>query len=93
MQYIAPMKNQPSDKTITIRTNRTILSALSKLADSMDRPRNWIIEEALRNYLDNQAWQVEGIKEALVELDRGEHISHEAVSKKVSALVSGKTKR
>jgi predicted transcriptional regulator len=34
----------------------------------MDRPKNWVIEDALKQYLSEQAWQIEGIKQAQTSL-------------------------
>ena len=73
------MTEESTNGTITIRTSTEILAALGKLAESMDRPRTWVIEAALQSYLETQAWQVEGIKEALSSLERGEGITHEDV--------------
>ena len=80
------MSEESTNRTITIRTSAEILAALGKLAESMDRPRNWVIEAALQSYLDTQAWQVEGIKEALASLDRGEFVSHEDLVSELDKL-------
>lgn len=82
------MTEESTNGTITIRTSAEILAALGKLADSMDRPRNWVIESALKSYLDTQSWQVEGIKEALGSLDRGEYVSHEDVVSDLDKLLA-----
>ena len=65
--------------TITIRTSAEVVAAITRLAESMNRSRNWVIEAALRNYLDTQAWQVEGIREALAQADADELGTHEDV--------------
>jgi predicted transcriptional regulator len=54
----------------------------------MDRSRNWIIEEAIRQYVEAQAWQVEGIKEAMASFDRNEGIDHEDVMAEMDALLT-----
>ena len=82
------MTEDSTNKTITIRTSAEILAALGRLAESMDRPRNWVIEAALQSYLDTQAWQVEGIKEALGSLDRGKYLSHEDVVSDLDQLLA-----
>ena len=82
------MSEDSATGTITIRTSAKILSALGKLAESMDRPRNWVVEAAIQNYLDTQAWQVEGIKEALRSLDQGEGVVHKEVVSELDQLLS-----
>lgn len=37
----------------------------------MDRPKTWLIEQAVRHYVEEQSWQVQAIQEALEELDSG----------------------
>jgi len=58
----------------------------------MQRPRNWVVEEAIQSYLDAQAWQVEGIREAISSLDRGEEFKHEDVFYEVDQLISSNRK-
>jgi predicted transcriptional regulator len=82
------MSEESTNGTITIRTSAEILAALGKLAESMDRPRNWVIEAALQSYIDTQAWQVEGIKEALASLDRGDSVSHEDMVLEIDKLLA-----
>lgn len=81
------MEEKSANATVTIRTSAEVLAALGKLAESMDRPRNWVIEAALQSYLETQAWQVEGIREALGSLDRGEFVSHEDVVSDLDELL------
>lgn len=68
-----------SDETITIRTKPELLEGIAKLANAMDRSRSWVIEAALKQYLDVQSWQVEGIHKALEEFERGDLDEHNEV--------------
>jgi predicted transcriptional regulator len=65
--------------TITIRTDKELAGKITALALAMDRSRNWVIEAALRQFVETQAWQIEGIKAAMASLDAGEGIPHEQV--------------
>jgi predicted transcriptional regulator len=73
--------------TITIRTDPEIAAKIAALAQAMDRSRNWIIEEALKQYLETQAWQIEGIRQAQASLAQGEGIAFEDVMAEVDALL------
>lgn len=55
-------------------------AALDELAEATDRPRSWLLEQALDAYLEAQAWQVGHIRQGLAEIDRGEVVDHEAVA-------------
>lgn len=78
--------------TITVRTDPEISAKIAALAQVMDRSRNWVIEEALKQYIDTQAWQIEGIKQAQASLARGEGIPFEDVMEEMSALIEEKAK-
>jgi predicted transcriptional regulator len=43
----------------------------------MDRSRNWVVESALKSYIDLESWQVEGVREAILQADSGDLVSHE----------------
>lgn len=57
---------------------------------AMDRSRNWVIEDALKRYIAEQRWQIEGIKNAIDALDRGEGIAHETVKAGIAAKLENK---
>jgi len=76
-------------KSITIRTEPEIVDKLSALAASMDRSRNWIIEDALKQYIAQQARYVEGIEQARASLDRGEGIAHADLMAEMDDLIEG----
>lgn len=78
-----------ADTSITIRTDTELAGKVAALAIAIDRSRNWVIEGALRQYVETQAWQIEGIKEAITSLDRGESVPHEQVMDEMDALLSG----
>lgn len=69
--------------TITIRTDVDLAGKVAALASAMDRSCNHVIEDAFRQYVGEQEWQVEGIKAAIASLDRGEGIPHEQVMAEV----------
>lgn len=73
--------------TITIRTNPQIEEQLNAVAKAMERSRNWVIEEALKQYLATQAWQIEGILEAQQSLAEGEGIPFETVMADLQAKI------
>ncbi|HOW80522.1 MAG TPA: ribbon-helix-helix protein, CopG family [Verrucomicrobiota bacterium] len=78
--------------TITVRTNPEISAKIAALAQVMDRSRNWVIEEALKQYIETQAWQIEGIQQAQAALARGERIPFEDVMDEMDALMEEKAK-
>jgi len=56
---------------ITIRTSKETVDEIDALAAAMDRSRNYIINQALRQYLEANAWQVQRIEEGLAAAREG----------------------
>ena len=81
-----------SNQTITIRTKSDTVEKISAIAEAMDRSRNWVIEDALKQYIDQQAWYIEGIQRAQASLKAGKGIPHEEVMAEVSELIAAKIK-
>ena len=81
-----------SSQTITIRTEHDTVEKISAIAQAMDRSRNWVIEDALKQYIDQQAWYIEGIKQAQASLTAGEGISHAEVMAEISELINERIK-
>lgn len=74
--------------TITFRTDPELVRKITAIAATMDRSRNWVTQEALRQYGDAQLWQMEGIKDAIDSLDAGAGVPHEQVMAEAEALIT-----
>lgn len=62
--------NRPTEP-ITIRAAKDVVSDIDALASAMDRSRNYIVNQALQQFLEANAWQIERIKEGLAAADDG----------------------
>ena len=63
--------NNDRTVTITVRTSRETKEQLEALAENMGRSTNYIADEALSSYINENAWQVEAIREAVEQADAG----------------------
>ena len=77
-----------SNQTITIRTESNTVKKIGAIARAMDRSRNWVIEDALKQYIDQQAWYLEGIQQAQASLEAGKGIPHEELMAEISELIN-----
>ena len=82
-----------ASSTITIRTDPDIANQIATLAQAMERSRNWVIEDALRQYLATQAWQIAGIQAAQASLARGEGVALEEAMQELDALIEHAARR
>ena len=61
-----------ASRVTSIRLRDDLATRLDALAASLNRPRAWVIEQAIARYVDDEAWQVAAISEALAEYRTGE---------------------
>lgn len=50
---------------ITIRTGKSTIARIDAVAGAMERSRNYVINQALEQYLETHAWQIERIEAGL----------------------------
>lgn len=77
-----------SNQTITIRTESNTVEKITAIAQAMDRSRNWVIQDALKQYIDQQTWYLEGIQQAQESLKAGNGIPHEELMAEISELIN-----
>ncbi len=77
-----------SNISLTIHTDTELVGKVNALADSLQRSSDWIVEDALRQFLANQEQQIEGIKLAIAAMDTGEDMAHETVMAEMEALLA-----
>jgi predicted transcriptional regulator len=68
-------------QTISFRIDADKVEALDEVAKSLDRDRTYVLNEAVRNYLEVQRWQIEHIQEGLRQAERGELIDNAEVKR------------
>ena len=67
------------EKTISFRANSDDIAQLDSLATAQDRPRSYLINEAIRNYIDLHAYQDELVRKGLEDVRAGRVVSHKDV--------------
>jgi len=79
-------------EAFTIRAETDIVHKLDSLAGSLDRSRNYLVNQAIKEYLETHAWQVEKITQGIAAADRGELIAHDDVMREMEDLIERKAK-
>jgi predicted transcriptional regulator len=72
-----------SEKTISFRANSEKIDALDSLAAAQDRPRSYLINEAITNYIQMHAYQDALVRKGLEDMRRGRVVGHEEVVKRL----------
>lgn len=59
-------------KPTTVRIDENMLGRLDNLAKNQDRPRSYLINQALKRYIEYEEWFVNEVKDGLKEVENGE---------------------
>ena len=73
-------------EAFTVRAETDIVHQLDSMAGALDRSRNYLVNQALREYLKTHARQIEKISQGITAADRGEVIEHEDVIKELEVI-------
>lgn len=68
-----------TEKTVSFRVEAGKIDALDSLAAAQRRPRSYLINEAITNYIELHAYQDALVRKGLEELRKGRVVSHENV--------------
>jgi predicted transcriptional regulator len=65
--------------SISVRVDSELGNKLSTVAARLDRPKSWVVEHALKEFIELQLWQFAAIEEGLRDADAGRVVPHEDV--------------
>lgn len=74
-------------EAFTVRTDTDIVQQLDNLSGALDRSRNYIVNQALKEYLQSHAWQIEKITQGIAAAERGELVDHDTVMREMAELI------
>jgi len=65
---------------VSVRLQPALNDQVSAIAVAMDRPKSWVIEQAVKDYVALQAWQLAAIDDGIKAADEGRVVAHEDVA-------------
>jgi predicted transcriptional regulator len=71
------MTEAPSD---TIRLTPELDKQVTKIAEAINRPKSWVIEQAIKDFVAVQEWHLAAIDEGIRDADAGRVVPHEDVA-------------
>jgi predicted transcriptional regulator len=77
------MAQKAATAPITVRADKDTVSAIDALAGAMDRSRNYVVNQAIEEYLEAHAWQIERIKAGIQAAREGRVQPAEEVFKRI----------
>jgi predicted transcriptional regulator len=66
------MAQPQTTEPITVRAAREVVTEIDALASAMERSRNYVVNQALQQYLETNAWQVARIQEGIEAAQKGQ---------------------
>ncbi|MEJ0047431.1 MAG: CopG family ribbon-helix-helix protein [Rhodospirillales bacterium] len=64
---------------VSVRLPAELNDQIASIAASLDRPKSWVIEQAVKDYVAVQAWHLAAIDEGVKAADAGRVVAHEQV--------------
>ncbi len=75
---------QKNSDIISLRVPTQTHQKIASIVKDIDRSQNWLINQAIENYLETYDWQKEEIKKAIAEADAGGQFYSSAEMDKVT---------
>jgi predicted transcriptional regulator len=72
---------------VSVRLAPNLNKQVADIAAAVNRPRSWVIEQAIREFVAVQAWQLAAIDEGIRDADTGRVVSHDDVTAWVRSWV------
>ena len=72
------MQKAPTEP-MTVRAAKAMVSEIDALANAMDRSRNYVVVQALQQFLEANAWQIERIRAGLESTREGRVVAADEV--------------
>ena len=74
---------------LTVRVDTTVKKLLDRLSKATGRSRSYLAQDALRRYVEDEAWQIAEIEQAVKEADAGDFASEAEVADALSKWRAG----
>lgn len=75
-------------KATSVRLDDETLIRVGQIADAMDRPRAWLMAEAIKQYVDREEWFIREVEKGVKAADKGRLIDHADVKAKWEAKLA-----
>jgi RHH-type transcriptional regulator, rel operon repressor / antitoxin RelB len=72
--------------TMTVRVDEALREDLDDIAQALDRDRSYVVNEALRTYVEMHEWQARHIEQGLRDADQGRFATAKEVERAFAHL-------
>jgi len=75
-------------ETISFRIDSSKKNSLDAIAESLDRDRTFVINEAIAHYVEIHEWQISHIKKGVEQANQGEFATEEEIQSVLKKYLS-----
>lgn len=72
-------------KATSVRLDDETLARIGHMADAMDRPRAWLMAEAIKQYVAREEWFIREVEKGVKAAEEGRLTNHDDVKSKWEA--------
>lgn len=72
-------------KATSVRLDEETLERVGQMAEAMDRPRAWLMAQAIKQFVDREAWFIGEVEQGVKAADKGLLTNHVDVKAKWEA--------
>ena len=72
-------------KATSVRLDDDTLTRVGQMAKAMDRPRAWLMAEAIKQYVAREQWFIQQVEKGIVAADDGRLVDHADIKAKWEA--------
>ncbi|MGC8549096.1 MAG: CopG family ribbon-helix-helix protein [Acidobacteriaceae bacterium] len=90
MKNHSTAKRKPETRVLTAHVSTELAEKVDQLAEQLERPRGWIVRQALQAWIDEEELRHQMTLEALAEADAGHGVPHDEVEKWIRSLGTDK---
>jgi len=69
-------------KATSVRLDDDTLARVGQMAEAMDRPRAWLMAEAIKQYVSREDWFIQEVAKGVKAADEGRLLDHTDVKTK-----------
>lgn len=69
-------------KATSVRLDDDTLARIGQMAEAMDRPRAWLMAEAIKQYVNPEEWFIHEVEKGIEAADEGRLVDHAEVKSK-----------
>jgi predicted transcriptional regulator len=78
MEQVEP--NMRKTLPVSVRLPVELNQQVADIAQALDRPKSWVIEQAIKDFVALQAWHLAAIDEGIRAADAGQVVPHDEVA-------------